>query len=310
VIRRTLSALCICTAAATCLAQDTSRPTRSTPLRAENVFFRAFFEDRGEEDAEKALASYREFLQRAPENRLAGHAARFAIRILRKLERTDEAQELERTHAAALAETVPAGINASFLGPDTDVARFISRFESESREIFKYRQRIVDLLELQPGEAVADIGAGTGFFTNLFARKVGATGRIYAVEIAPKFVEHLQDLATAMNLPQIEVVQCTSRSAELPENSIDMAFICDVYHHFEHAAATMQSIHRALRPGGQVVVIDFERIPGVSREWLLNHVRAGKEVFRDEVLAAGFELLREDDSGFLKENYILRFVKR
>ena len=72
----------------------------------------------------------------------------------------------------------------------------------------------------------------------------------------------------------------------------------------------MTSLYRAMRPGGQLFVIDFERIPGVSRQWLLEHVRAGKEVFQAEIEAAGFVLVRQEKVDFLKENYLLHFEKK
>ena len=112
-----------------------------------------------------------------------------------------------------------------------------------------------------------------------------------------------------MKLPQLHPVQCTETSTELEPNSVDAAFICDTYHHFEHPAKTLESLHRALRPGGQLIVVDFDRIPGKTRDWLLNHVRAGKEVFRDEIVSAGFRFVREESADFLEENYILRFEK-
>ncbi len=77
--------------------------------------------------------------------------------------------------------------------------------------------------------------------------------------------------------------------------------ICDTYHHFEFPAKTLGSIHRALRPGGQVVLVDFRRIQGQSSACVLNHVRAGQEVFTREILAAGFKQIEEVK--FLMENY-------
>ena len=91
---------------------------------------------------------------------------------------------------------------------------------------------------------------------------------------------------------------------------MDLVFICDTYHHFEYPRNTMSSIQRALRPGGQLLVVDFDRIPGVTADWLLEHVRAGKEVFRAEIEAAGFEFTGEHDLESLEDNYILRFSKR
>ena len=74
---------------------------------------------------------------------------------------------------------------------------------------------------------------------------------------------------------------------------MDAALICDVYHHFEYHEDMLRSIRSAIRPGGRLVIVDFERIPGVTREWLLGHVRAGKSVVVEEILAAGFDMVDE-----------------
>jgi ubiquinone/menaquinone biosynthesis C-methylase UbiE len=95
---------------------------------------------------------------------------------------------------------------------------------------------------------------------------------------------------------------------KLPPNSIDLAFICDTYHHFEFPHKTMRSIHRALKPGGQVVLIDFHRIEGKSSEWTLGHVRAGQDVFTKEIVNAGFRQI-EEKTDMLKESYFVRFQK-
>ena len=96
-------------------------------------------------------------------------------------------------------------------------------------------------------------------------------------------------------------------NARLPPDSVDLIFICDTYHHFEFPQRTMQSIHRALRAGGSLIVIDFQRIEGVSSEWTLNHVRAGKETVINEIEQSGFELV--DAPEIMQENYFLRFRK-
>ena len=87
-----------------------------------------------------------------------------------------------------------------------------------------------------------------------------------------------------------------------------VAFICDTYHHFEFPARSLQSIHDALRPGGQLILIDFQRIEGKSSEWILGHVRAGQEVFVKEVTTAGFRVIGEEK--LLKEKYFVRFEKK
>jgi SAM-dependent methyltransferase len=113
--------------------------------------------------------------------------------------------------------------------------------------------------------AVADVGAGTGVFVDFFARDVGRDGRVFAVEIAPKFVDLLRERAAARGFTQVHAVLCTERDVALAPASVDVVFACDTYHHFEYPQATLASIHRALRAGGTLVLVDFERIPGVSR---------------------------------------------
>lgn len=209
-----------------------------------------------------------------------------------------------------IAETsVKPGINKDFVDPNLDVAKYQQRFEGESREVFVHRARIAALTGIRAGQHVADIGAGTGLFTFLFAPKVGDAGLVYAVEIAPKFVEHLRAGAAQRGHKNVRPALCTERSIELPEASIDLAFVCDTYHHFEYPKATLASIRAALRPGGELVVVDFIREVGVSRPWILEHVRAGQAEVAREIEAAGFKRVRDEATPFLAENYMMRFVK-
>lgn len=203
--------------------------------------------------------------------------------------------------------SVRPGINTEFLKPDLDPAQWTERFEREGREIYDQRQRIVDTLGLRPGQSVADIGAGSGLFTLLFAERVGPRGRVYAVDIVPAFLEQIRHRAAAAGWRNVRTVPGTERSAQLPPRSVDVAFVCDTYHHFEYPRAMLASIHRALRPGGELVLVEFRRVPGESSDWVLQHVRAGEEVFTAEIEAAGFRKIGRAD--FLRENYLVRFRK-
>jgi ubiquinone/menaquinone biosynthesis C-methylase UbiE len=207
---------------------------------------------------------------------------------------------------AAQDKSVKPGINEQFQNPQA--SEFTTRFEREGRDAFDHRHEIVKALGLKPGMVVADIGAGTGLFTILFAPQVAPGGKVFAVDIAANFVQHIEARARKEGLTNVEGVVCTADSVNLPPSSIDLAFICDTYHHFEFPYKTMASIHRALKPGGSVVVIDFHRIEGVSSEWTLNHVRAGQEVFAKEISEAGFKQV-DERKGLLKESYYLRFEK-
>ncbi|QDT78215.1 hypothetical protein Mal35_16460 [Gimesia maris] len=208
------------------------------------------------------------------------------------------------------AQSVKPGINQKFLDPELDVNEWVKRFEVESREVFRGRQQIVKQLKLSPGNRIADVGAGTGLFLEPFSMAVGNKGWVYSLDIVPKFVERYEKMADILNLTNVTPVLCGQNDIRLPPGSIDVAFICDVYHHFEYPAASLASIRKAMVPGGQLILIDFERIPGTSREWTLGHVRAGKEVFRKEIEEAGFEFLEEVKIPAFQENYFLRFKRK
>jgi tRNA A58 N-methylase Trm61 len=210
--------------------------------------------------------------------------------------------------APAPGETsVRPGINTEYLKPDLPVEQWVERFEREGREIYTKRHEIVAAARLKPGQEVADIGAGTGLFTPLLAEVVGKRGKVFAVDIVPAFLKHIEQRAAAAGLKNVQTVLCTERSVELPKNSIDVAFICDVYHHFEYPQSSLASIHRALRRNGELVMVEFKRIPGQSSDWVLNHVRAGQEVFEAELAAAGFKKVEQIE--LLRENYVVRFRK-
>ncbi len=207
-------------------------------------------------------------------------------------------------------ESVRPGINDNFLDPELDAATWTKRFEGESREVYANRDLIAATMNIEPGMVVADVGSGTGMMLTPLANAAGSDGTVYAVDISPGMIAHLRERAADEGLNQVEVVHCSERSAELPRNSVDRVVIIDTYHHFEFPISTMTSIRRALRDGGEVMIIDFERIPGVSREWILGHVRCGKEVVLEELEKAGFELLEDVPMNELEENYVLRLGKK
>lgn len=203
-------------------------------------------------------------------------------------------------------KNVNPGINDSFRDPD--VKEFISRFEVESRELFARRHEIVAACQIKPGQTVADIGAGTGLFTRLFSDAVGKDGRVLAVDISQKFLDHINTTSREAGHKNVDTLLATADSTGLPPQSVDVAFICDTYHHFEFPLKTMTSLRSALRPNGRVIVIDFRKIPGVSSDFVMGHVRAPQSVFESEIVAAGFLKSREDGE-LLSDNYFVEFTR-
>ncbi len=210
----------------------------------------------------------------------------------------------------AAAESLPGPavdpeINAHYR--DADPKRWLSVFESPGRELFDRRHQIVDALDLQPGMEVADIGAGTGLFTMLFAERVAPRGQVYAVDISRPFLDGIRERAAEAGLENVTTVLNDQQAAGLPAGSVDLVFIADTYHHFEYPRQMLASIYSALRPGAQLVIIDFRRMPGLSSRWVMAHVRAGRAQVTEEVEAAGFALI--DEPLELQGNYFLRFRK-
>jgi ubiquinone/menaquinone biosynthesis C-methylase UbiE len=202
-------------------------------------------------------------------------------------------------------QNVNPGINRHY--EDPNVTQWRGVFERDGREVWDRRVDIIRHLRLQPGYRVADVGAGTGFFTALMAREVGSGGLIYAVDIARNFVNASVQRARDHGLDNVVGIVNDQHSVQLPPDSVDLVFISDTYHHFEYPQDMLRSIHAALRAGGELVVIDFRRIPGVSSGWVLRHVRAGEPRVTAEIEAAGFTLTERLD--FMQTQYYLRFRK-
>ena len=198
-------------------------------------------------------------------------------------------------------------INAQF--QKADVAAWIKRFESDDREVFAHRAEIISALDLKPGMAVADIGAGTGLFSRLMAEKVGTEGRVYAVDVSAEFLKYIAEQSRKLGQTQATTVQGSQHATNLPPGSVDLVFFCDVYHHLEDPDPVLASISKALRPGGALVLIEFDRLKAKKGSFVHKHVRADKDQFVREIERAGFTVDSTKPPVKLAENFFVRFRK-
>jgi predicted methyltransferase len=201
--------------------------------------------------------------------------------------------------------SVRPGINNPFKNPN--VKTWESRFESPGREVFDKRKHIVSTLKLKKGMSVADIGAGTGLFSRLFSPRVGNSGKVYVVDISKVFVNAILVKAKRQKMTNITGIVNTPKDVRLPENSVDLAFICDTYHHFEYPKPMLKSIRKALKKNGILIIIDYRKNTRKKSRWVMSHVRANKDTVIKEISAEGFKLVK--DTPILKYNYFLRFKK-
>ena len=138
----------------------------------------------------------------------------------------------------------------------TPYAGDLSIFEYPDRDNKLQIERVMDLLKIQPGKSVADIGAGSGWFTVRAARRVGASGKVYAEEINPKAIEFIADRARKEKLGNVKTVLGTFDDAKLPAMSVDAVLMLKVYHEIAHPVVVLKGMLQALNVGARVGIID------------------------------------------------------
>ena len=163
----------------------------------------------------------------------------------------------------------------------------LSIFEDEDRARNLQIDRVMDILGIKPGSSVADVGAGSGWFTVRAARRVGETGAVYAVDINEKYLEHIAERSQKEGLPGIRPVLGGEDDPRLPAASVDAVLILKTYHEFGKPVTLMTHLRAALRPGALVGIIDRE---GKGDD----HGVPSKTVV-DECARAGFVLVAEYD---------------
>ncbi len=207
----------------------------------------------------------------------------------------------------------PTGIGKFYMGREIAqvmgyrAAGWLERPEREKEESLS---KLVEALDLKKGMAVADIGAGSGRISAMISPKVGPSGTVFAVDIQDEMLSLVRARAKQQNLTNIEPVLSTEKSPKLKPNSIDLAFMVDVYHEFNFPYEMTLELSKALKPGGRLVWVEYRKEdPKVRRMIKLLHTMTEAQV-KKEAEQTEFGLKWKKTIAVLPVQHIIVFEKR
>jgi len=159
-----------------------------------------------------------------------------------------------------LIRASPDGIGKVYMG--REIAKVMSYsgaywLERPERKEEERPERVLAELELEPGMVVADVGAGSGYYSSRMAERVGPNGTVYALDIQPEMIDILRLQMSQRRVTNVKPVLCTETDPRLPGGTLDLALMVDVYHEFEYPYEMLAAIVKALKPGGRVVFVEF-----------------------------------------------------
>jgi len=187
----------------------------------------------------------------------------------------------------------------------SDAAHFAKRWDTPERDAWQKPDAVLASLGLRPDSVVADIGAGTGYFTVRLARAV-PEGKVYAVDVEPKMLAHIEARAKSEGLTNIVTVQASPGDPKLPE-AVDLVFVCNTYHHIDARTPYFQALSERLREGGRLVVVDYR--PDFDGPGPPAHIRIPVDQLAAELAPAGYvEASRETE--LVDRQYIVVFKPR
>jgi predicted methyltransferase len=144
----------------------------------------------------------------------------------------------------------------------SDTAKFEKAFDDPERAAWQKPGHVVALMEIAPGMTVADLGAGTGFFEPVLAAAVGAGGKVLALDVEPNMVEHLKERVAEAGLTQVEPRLVASDDPGMTPGSVDRILVVNTWHHIDDRGPYSAKLRAALKPGGSIWVVDFEKSSG------------------------------------------------
>ena len=201
----------------------------------------------------------------------------------------------------------PGGIGKVYMG--REIAQVMGHtgatwLERPSRAWEEQPQQVVDALNLQPGDVVADIGAGTGYFSFRLAPQL-PQGQVLAVDIQPEMLDIIEFFKQETGITNVEPILASDTDPRLPDNTVDLALMVDAYHEFAYPHEVMTALVKALKPGGRAVLVEYRGenplIPIKALHKMTQHQ------VKQEMQAVGLEWVKTDES--LPTQHLMVFRK-
>ncbi|MBM9501125.1 methyltransferase domain-containing protein [Leptospira sp. 201903071] len=179
-----------------------------------------------------------------------------------------------------------------------------------SRAGWQLPEQVVETLEIKPGQSVADLGAGNGYFTKYLSKAVGETGNVFAIEVEPDLVSQLKTKFSDHKPENVRIVLGSSENANLPEK-VDLIFSCNTYHHVENRSAYFSELKKFLKPGGRIAIVDHkDDLTGVLRIFVTKDHWSPREILEKEMKEAGFEKIGNFDFLPTQNFFLFQIQKR
>ncbi len=176
--------------------------------------------------------------------------------------------------------------------------------ERPSREVTEQPQQVIDALDLKLTDVVADIGAGTGYFSFRISPKV-PQGKVLAVDIQPEMIDIMHFLKKENKITNVEPILGSVTNSNLPDDTVDLALMVDAYHEFEYPREVMEGVVRSLKPGGRVVLVEYRRENPLIPIKALHKMSQNQA--RKEMKAVGLRWL--ETKNFLPQQHLMVFEK-
>jgi len=168
--------------------------------------------------------------------------------------------------------------------------QYIARLEDPKRDEWQKPDEVLKVLNLQEGQVVAEIGSGSGYFTVRLAQTLAPLkGRVMALDVNEGMVTHLRNRLTQEQLKNVTVVHVPAHDPLLIDQSADVVFICDTYHHIEDRDIYLRKVRKGLKPNGRLVIVDFYKREGIPVGPPMS-MRLSEETVQKELEAAGLRV--------------------